>query len=86
MVEHPGDFSVRGMIVDFYSSIALCPTRLEFDGNELIDIREFDIVKELSFNSLETAEIQVTHELIYDKEDTNDIISRLRTSLTILSV
>lgn len=82
MVEHPGDFSVRGMIVDFYSSIALCPTRLEFDGNELIDIREFDIVKELSFNSLETAEIQVTHELIYDKEDTNDIISRLRTSLT----
>ncbi len=41
-VESPGDFSVRGAIIDFWSYSESRPCRLEFDGDFLESIRYFD--------------------------------------------
>src|SRR4026207_723345 len=42
LVEERGDFSVRGGIVDFFSPGYARPLRLEFDGDRLDSIREFN--------------------------------------------
>src|SRR6185503_536744 len=42
LVEERGDFSVRGGIVDVYSPGYGRPLRLEFDGDRLESIREFN--------------------------------------------
>ncbi len=41
-VEAPGDFSQRGSIIDFWSYSEKNPVRLEFDGDFLESIRQFD--------------------------------------------
>ncbi|HEY1371281.1 MAG TPA: hypothetical protein VGH50_02335, partial [Candidatus Binatia bacterium] len=42
LVEERGDFSVRGAIVDVFPPAYPLPLRLEFDGDRLESIREFD--------------------------------------------
>lgn len=42
LVEERGDFSVRGAIVDLFPPAYTRPLRLEFDGDRLESIREFD--------------------------------------------
>ena len=42
IVEERGDFSLRGAIVDIYTSLYEEPLRLEFDGDRLESIRQFD--------------------------------------------
>ena len=41
-VEAPGEFSLRGSIIDFWSYSEQNPVRLEFDGDFLESIRHFD--------------------------------------------
>jgi len=41
-VEEPGQFSQRGLIIDFWSNSEKNPARLEFDGDFLESIRLFD--------------------------------------------
>ena len=41
-VEDPGDFSVRGAIIDFWSYSEKMPVRIEFDGDFIESIRFFD--------------------------------------------
>lgn len=47
-VAEPGEFSVRGGIVDVFSFSNDDPYRIEFFGNEIDSIRSFDIVTQLS--------------------------------------
>jgi transcription-repair coupling factor (superfamily II helicase) len=42
IVEERGDFSVRGAIIDLYTSFYEEPLRLEFDGDRLESIRSFE--------------------------------------------
>lgn len=81
MVEHPGEFAYRGMIFDFFPPNYINPIRLEFEGNTLIDIREFNVAKEISINSLERAEITPAYDLIYDNKDRENIINTLENEL-----
>ncbi|MFA3782266.1 transcription-repair coupling factor [Melioribacteraceae bacterium 4301-Me] len=41
-VENPGDYAVRGSIIDFWSFSEKQPSRLEFDGDFIESIRHFD--------------------------------------------
>jgi len=41
-VENPGDFAIRGAIIDFWSYSEKMPVRLEFDGDFIESIRYFD--------------------------------------------
>ncbi len=48
MVESPGEFSVRGTILDLYPAEAELPYRLDFFGNEIESIRSFDVATQRS--------------------------------------
>ena len=56
-VFQPGQYAVRGSIVDIYSYSHDNPYRLDFFGDEIESIREFDIEDQLSKNKVEQAEI-----------------------------
>lgn len=56
-VFQPGQYAVRGSIVDIYSYSHDIPYRLDFFGDEIDSIREFDIEDQLSKNRVEQAEI-----------------------------
>ncbi len=53
-VEKPGQFAVRGGIVDVYSFAHQTPHRIEFFGNEVEDIRPFDVESQLSDGVVES--------------------------------
>ena len=56
-VFQPGQYAVRGSIVDIYSYSHDNPYRLDFFGDEIESIREFDIEDQLSKNKVEKADI-----------------------------
>ena len=52
-VTEPGDFSVRGGIIDVFSFSNNEPYRIEFFGDEIESIRSFDVETQLSKNKLQ---------------------------------
>ena len=51
-VEHPGDYAVRGGIVDLFPGIGEHPLRVEFSGDRIESIREFDPLSQRSIRPL----------------------------------
>ncbi len=56
-VEAPGDFSVRGSVIDFWSYSEKNPVRLEFDGDFLESIRYFDPESQRSIENVNQASL-----------------------------
>jgi len=56
-VSEPGEFSVRGGIVDVFSFANEKPYRITFFGNEIESIKEFDIETQLSTGKVEAFEL-----------------------------
>ena len=56
-VSEPGDFSVRGGIVDVFSYAYEKPFRITFFGNEVESIKEFDIETQLSTGKVNDFEL-----------------------------
>lgn len=56
-VEGYGDFAVRGGIVDVFPFVGDNPVRIEFWGDTVESIREFDILSQRSIRELDTAMI-----------------------------
>ena len=56
-VYEPGQFSIRGGIIDLYSFAAELPFRLELDGRVIESIREFDPITQLSTKKLARATV-----------------------------
>ena len=56
-VTEPGEFSVRGGIVDVFSFAHDTPYRIEFFGDEVESIRTFDIASQLSIQSHNSIQI-----------------------------
>ncbi|MDD5491078.1 MAG: transcription-repair coupling factor [bacterium] len=52
-VEKPGEFSVRGGIIDIFIPLAEHPVRLEFNGDMLESLRQFESFTQRSVNTLE---------------------------------
>ena len=59
-VFQPGQYAIRGSIVDIYSFSHDIPYRLDFFGDEIESIREFDIEDQLSKKRVEEATITYT--------------------------
>ncbi len=71
-VVEPGDFSVRGGIVDVFSFSNDNPYRIEFFGDEIESIRIFDIETQISINNINSIEILgdiENKEIDYDREN-----------------
>jgi transcription-repair coupling factor (superfamily II helicase) len=58
-VQGRGQFSVRGAVVDIFSWDAHRPLRTEWEDEELISLREFDVDAQRSVQTLKTAEISL---------------------------
>ena len=72
-VYEPGQFAVRGGILDVYSYAHDNPYRIDFFGDEIDSIREFDIETQLSKMRLTSADIVGTN----TQEETTEITSYL---------
>ena len=64
-----GEFSSRGGILDVWSPGAVCPVRLEFFGDTVESIREFDPETQLSTTQLQQSEIAPMRELAVTASD-----------------
>ena len=56
-VNAPGQYSVRGSIVDFFSFAADSPTRADFFGDEIDSLRSFELDTQLSTEKIEQVNI-----------------------------
>jgi transcription-repair coupling factor (superfamily II helicase) len=77
-VTEPGDFSVRGGLVDVFSFSHDEPYRIEFFGNEIESIRTFDVETQLSTGQLKKAHIipnVADKQLVEKRESFLDYIS-----------
>ncbi len=48
-----GEYAIRGFIIDVFSNSEINPARFEFDGDNLVSIRLFDIGSQRSFEAVE---------------------------------
>ncbi|MCC6396670.1 MAG: hypothetical protein IT282_06595, partial [Bacteroidetes bacterium] len=55
IVEKPGEYAVRGGIIDVFPFVGENPVRVEFFEDEVESIREFDVVSQRSIRSLASA-------------------------------
>ena len=81
----PGEFSIRGDIVDLYPLDAANPVRLEFFGDEVDTIRTFDVDSQRSLDSLETLEIYPASDFILSDKEFDKGVKALRTQLDLLT-
>lgn len=63
-VEQPGQYSIRGGIVDLYSPTEECPYRIELWGDEIDTIRSFDVESQRSIERVEQITIFPAMEII----------------------
>jgi transcription-repair coupling factor (superfamily II helicase) len=82
-VEAPGEFSVRGSIIDFWSYSEHNPVRLEFDGDFLESIRHFDPESQRSIEKLESTTLAGS--IRNEAELTSDIFDYLNNPLVLAS-
>ena len=68
-VEAPGQFSIRGGIVDVFDLTEENPYRIELWGEEVESIRSFDILSQRSIEKLESVSIYPATEMVLSKEE-----------------
>lgn len=78
IVEDPGDFSVRGGIVDVFSPLYPDPLRIEFYGDRVESLRFFNAGDQRRIGSLAEAVILPARESILSPETLPEILQRVR--------
>ena len=76
-VFQPGQYAIRGGILDIYSYSHDTPYRFDFFGDEIDSIREFDIEDQLSKNRVNSAEIVGGSRETRDKSQESTIVDYL---------
>ncbi|MEQ2387813.1 transcription-repair coupling factor [Waltera intestinalis] len=76
-VESPGQFSVRGGIVDIFDLTEENPYRIELWGDEVESIRSFDILSQRSIEKLESITVYPATEFVLSGEQIRKGIARL---------
>ncbi|MET4807369.1 transcription-repair coupling factor (superfamily II helicase) [Limibacillus sp. MBR-115] len=77
-VGEPGEFAVRGGILDIYPSNAALPLRLDFFGDELERIRPFDPLTQISEGNCPEFTLMPVNELILDEASKGRFRTRYR--------
>lgn len=76
-VEMPGDFSVRGGILDVFPVTEDCPYRIEFWDDEIDTIRSFDVESQRSIERIAEFTIFPASELILTTEQIADGFTKM---------
>ena len=77
-VEGPGQFSLRGGILDIFSPGEIYPVRIEFFDDEVDTVRSFDPSTQISVSRLAGTKVLCCRELIYTKETVDFAIKKLK--------
>ncbi len=76
-VERPGEFAIRGGIIDIFSPSEDNPIRVELWGDEVDSIRYFDVGSQLSVENLENIVIYPASEYLLDRDTIRDGLSKI---------
>ncbi|MEW5922848.1 MAG: CarD family transcriptional regulator, partial [Candidatus Zixiibacteriota bacterium] len=77
LVEEIGDFAVRGGLIDFFSPGFEHPVRVEFFGDEIDTIRQFDVATQRTTEKLEQVELLPRREVSIRQETIEQYIEKL---------
>ncbi|RVU70704.1 transcription-repair coupling factor [Lactobacillus xujianguonis] len=69
LVARPGEFAIRGDIVDIYPLDAENPIRMEFFGDEIDTIKEFDLTTQRSQREIEQVTISLALDRVFSTEE-----------------
>lgn len=69
LVTEPGQFSVRGGIMDIYDLTKENPVRIELWGDEVESIRSFDVLSQRSIEKLGFVSLYPATEMVMDEDD-----------------
>ena len=78
-VEAPGQFSIRGGIVDIFDLTEENPYRIELWGEDVESIRSFDILSQRSIEKLESVTIYPATELILSDDELRNGLKKIQT-------
>ena len=79
IVEEPGDFSVRGGILDIFSPLYPDPLRIELSGDTVASLRFFSAASQRKLNTLSEAVILPAREAIISSNRMESILGKIRT-------
>lgn len=82
VVDHHGEFSRRGGIIDVFASNMDMPIRIELWGDEIESIRTFDSASQRSVDKIESALILPSREVLLDPDIADKAADRIRKELT----
>ncbi|WP_409303647.1 transcription-repair coupling factor [Peribacillus sp. SCS-155] len=82
MVSSPGEFSLRGGIIDIYPITEANPVRIELFDTEIESIRSFSVEDQRSISKLSSVLIGPVTEALLDHEQIQRIIENLEKGLT----
>ena len=82
-ITEPGEFSVRGGIIDVFSFSNDNPYRIEFFGNEVDSIRSFDVETQLSIEKKNKITIIPNVENKFFQEDRESFLDYIATNTTL---
>lgn len=78
LVELPGQYSIRGSIVDIYPFDQANPIRLDFFDEELDSIRTFDPLEQTSIDNIDQVTITPAIDIVFPIEAQQALIPELR--------
>lgn len=75
-VDLPGEFSLRGGILDLFAADAEDPIRIELFDDEIASIRRFDRATQRSLDSLQTCDVTVVGEFAGENAYLTDVLPK----------
>lgn len=80
-VEHAGEFSVRGDILDVFPPASKLPYRIEFFDTDIERIHSFEVETQRSVDPHEKILLTPAENLLFTDADCKDVLSRIRVDL-----
>jgi len=77
VVEEIGDFARRGGLIDFFSPGADAPVRVEFYGDEIETIREFDVSSQRTLKKIDEVTLLPKREIPITQQSVEKYLERL---------
>ncbi len=78
LVEDRGDYSIRGGIMDVFPPGHETPLRIEFYGDVIESVRQFDVLSQRSFGELADMWLMPVRETILEEDTIHQVTERIR--------
>jgi len=86
IVEEPGDFSIRGGIIDVFSPLYPDPVRIELFGDTVESLRFFSPVSQRTIKNISEAIILPAREAILNASDMSPVSNRIRSQASRMEI